>query len=142
MEFLATIADVLFGWALDANASNYSTIINSDVLAWVLICLFIVTFAAVLFFYFSIAKVAANATKKNYLIVFGLGLLVLWLANFIIVPTIIGDWEYALEMNNLILTLVDSVYYVLLYELFSIFVKDTSNAKHLHLFNCLFNCLS
>lgn len=137
MEFLSTIAEALFGWILVANADDYGTIVNSDVLPWVLITLFIVAIAAAMTFYYGVAKIAANATKRNYIVVFLLGLLVLWLANLVIVPTIVDDWSYAFEMNNILICLIDSVYYVVLYEIVSLFAKDSSNAKHIHLLNCL-----
>jgi len=136
MEFLRTIADALFGCILDANADDYGIITNSDVLMWILIFLFIVTIITVMTFYYGVAKVAANATKKNYIVVFFLGLLVLWLANLIVIPTIVDDWSYAFDKNNILLSFIDSIYYVVLYEIVSLFAKDGSNAKHLHLLNC------
>lgn len=136
MEFISTIADAIFGWVLDANSSDYGTITNNEVPAWVLIMLFIVTLATTCSFYFGVAKVAANATKKNYIIVFFLGLFVLWLVNLIIIPTIVDNWDYAFDMNNILLSLVDSLYYAILYEIISIFIKDQSNAKYIHLINC------
>lgn len=136
MDFLGTIADVLYGWLLDANTEDYSVIVNSDVLAWVLIFLFVVTIGTAASFYYVVAKVAANATKKNYLIVCGLGLFVLWLANLIIVPTIVDDWSYALGTNNFLICFIDSIYYVILYEIVSYFMKDGSYAKHIHLLTC------
>lgn len=136
MEFLSTIAEALFGWILDANSDDYGTIVNSDVLPWVLISLLVVSIATAMSFYYGVAKIAANATKKNYIVVFLLGLLVLWLANLVIVPTIVDDWSYAFEMNNILICLIDSVYYIVLYEIVSLFAKDGSNAKHIHLLNC------
>ncbi len=136
MEFLSTIADAIFGWALNANEASYSKMVNLEVPAWVLLMLFIVTIGAVCTFYYGIAKNVANATNKNYIIVFFLGILVLWLVNLIIVPTIVDEWDYAFESNNIILSLVDTVFYMVLYEIISIFAKDQSNAKHIHLLNC------
>ncbi|MDE7386940.1 MAG: hypothetical protein K2N28_07350 [Muribaculaceae bacterium] len=138
MEYLGTIADFLFGWVLDANAEDYNIFCNTDVLAWVLIALVAISLCAVCIFYHGVSKVAANATRKNYRVIFVLGLLVLWLANFILIPTIVDDWSYAFGFNNLFVSLIDTFYYACLYELFSFFVKEKSNAPHLILHNCIF----
>lgn len=135
MEFLNTIANTIYDWILDANASNYSVMMNLEVLTWVFVMLLIVTFGTAATYYFVVSKDVAQATRANYRVVFFLGMLVLWLANLIIVPTIVEDWSYALELNNILLSLIDTVYYVILYEIVSIFFKDMSNAKHIHLFN-------
>lgn len=136
MEFLSTFADIIFGWILDANESSYAIMNNCDVPAWVLLALFIVTFSAVYIFYYEVSKNAANATNRNYIVVFLLGLLVLWLVNLILVPTIVGDFDYAFEMNNIMLSLIDSLYYAILYEIISLLIKDKSNGRHIHLLNC------
>lgn len=136
MDFLSTIADTLYGWILDANSGDYGTITNLNVPAWVFTMMIIISTGTVCSYYYGVAKVVANATKKNYIVVFLLGLLVLWLANFIIIPTIIDDWDYAFGTNNLMLSVIDTLYYAILYEIISIFVKDKSNAKHIHLLNC------
>ena len=136
MEFLSTIADAIFGWALDANGEGYSIMQNENVPAWVLIMLLVVTLGAVCTFYFGIAQNATNATKKNYIVVCLLGLLVLWLANLIIVPTIVDNWDYAFSWNNIVLCLVATLYYPILYEIFSIFAKEGSGARHLSLLKC------
>lgn len=136
MEFLSTIGDAIYGWVLDANESSYSTINNLDVPAWIFIMLVIVTTGTVCTFYYGVARNVANATKKNYKIVFFLGMLALWLMNLIIVPTIVDDYAYALSLNNILLSLIDTVYYIILYVFISWFVKEGSNAKHVHLLNC------
>ncbi|MDE5886628.1 MAG: hypothetical protein K2H46_03465 [Muribaculaceae bacterium] len=136
MDFLSEIGNILYNWTLDANTTDYSLIINLEVPAWIFIMLLIVTFASVMSFYYGVAKNAAEATKKNYIVVFLLGLLVLWLANLIIVPTIVDNWDFAFSMNNILLSVIDTVYYAILYEIISLFAKDKSNAKHIHLLNC------
>lgn len=135
MDFLSTVANILFSWVLDANAADYSDLMNLDVPTWVLIMLLIISFATPAVFYFITAKNTAQATKKNYIVTFFLGLLVLWLVNLFIVPTIVDNWEYAFGINNLVMTLIDTVYYAVLYEIVSLFYKDLSNAKHIHLLN-------
>ena len=136
MEFFSLIGDTLFGWVLDANSSDYGTILNLEVPAWIFIMLVVITVATVMTFYYGVAKNVANATKKNYFTVFLLGLLVVWLANLIIIPTIVDDWDYALGLNNILMSLVDSLCYAILYEIISLFAKENSNARHIHLFNC------
>lgn len=137
MELISTIADNLFSWVLEDNSTEaYKAIFDSDVLSWVLIALFVVAIATAMIFYYGVAKIAANATKKNYIVVFLLGLLVLWLTNLIIVPTIVDDWSYAFDMDYIFVCLIDTVYYAILYEIVSLFAKDGSNAKHIHLLNC------
>lgn len=136
MEFLSTIANAIYDWILDANAADYSVMMNCEVLTWVFVMLLIVTFATAAIFYFGVSKDVAQATKANYRVVFFLGMLVLWLANLVIVPTIVDEWSYAFEWNNIMLSLIDTVYYVILYEIVSFYLKDMSNAKHIHLLNC------
>ena len=136
MDFFSLIGDTLFGWVLDANSSDYGTILNLEVPAWIFIMLVVITVATVMTFYYGVAKNVANATKKNYFTVFLLGLLVVWLANLIIIPTIVDDWDYALGLNNILMSLVDSLCYAILYEIISLFAKENSNARHIHLFNC------
>lgn len=133
MEFLSEIAGKIYNWILDANAADYSVIL--DALTWVFVVLLVVTFATAAIYYFGVSKDVAQATKANYRVVFFLGMLVLWLANFIIVPTIVGEWSYAFELNNITLSIIDTLYYVILYGIVSIFFKDKSNAKHIHLLN-------
>ena len=135
MDFIDTIADTIFGWCLDANAANYGTMVNSGSLSWVLIFLVLISLVAPLVFYYGISKVAANATKKNYILVLFVGWIVLLLANFVIVPTIVDDWSYAFDLNNIVLSLVDSGYYVVLFGIISWLVKDRSNGKYVHLLN-------
>lgn len=136
MEFISTIANTIYDWVLDANAAYYSEMMNLEVLNWVFVMLLIVTFATAAIYYFGVSKNVAQATKANYRVVFFLGMLVLWLANLVIVPTIVDEWSYAFELNNIWLSLIDTLYYVILYEIVSIFFKDMSNAKHIHLLNC------
>lgn len=136
MDFLSTFAEILFGWALDANEPSYATMTNLEVPAWALLMLFIVTIATAYIFYFVVAKNAANATKNNYKVVFLLGMLVLWMVNLVIIPTIVDDWNYTFEMNNIVLSVVDTLCYIVLYEIVSLLIKDKSNARHIHLLNC------
>lgn len=138
MDFIRTIAEAIYLWALDANASGFNIICNNDVTSWTLIMLVLITALTVLSFYYVVAKVASNATRRNYLVVFGLGLLVLMLAVFIIVPTIVDNWEYTFDENNLRLAGINAIYYIIVYEVSSLFAKEASNAKHIHLFNCFF----
>lgn len=139
MEALGNFAVTLFNWAIDHNASDCLVTKGPSILAWILIFLIVITLIFNLIFYYGISSVAANATKRNYLVVFGLGVLVLWLTNLIIIPSIVGDWSYALGMNNLLVSAIDTIYYVILYEFISFFVKDMgTNAKHIHLINCIF----
>lgn len=135
MEFLSTIANAIYNWVLETNVPDYSVISNNGVLTWILVMLLIVTFASTAIYYFVVSKDPAQATKANYRVVFFLGLLVLWLANFIIVPTIVEKWDFAFELNNIRLSLIDTLYYIILYEIVSIFFKDMSSAKHIHLLN-------
>lgn len=138
MEFLDTIADAIynFDFIIDCNSQYYNDIINKSVLAYVLLALFAVTIGTVAIYYYGVASNAVNATKKNYIVTFLLGLFVLILTILFIVPTIIDDWGYAFGMNNIRLCVINSVYYVILYEIVSIFMKEGSNAKHIHLLNC------
>lgn len=136
MELLSTIASAIYDWILDANTDNYGVMMNLDVPAWVLLMLVIVTFSTAAIYYFVVSRDVAQATKANYRIVFFLGILVLWLVNLVIVPTIVDEWSYAFEWNNILLSLIDTLYYVILYGIVSFFFKDMSNAKHIHLLNC------
>ena len=140
MEALGNFAVTLFNWAIDHNATSDCLVTKGpSILAWILIFLIGITLFSNLIFYYFISSVAANATKRNYLVVFGLGVLVLWLTNLIIIPSIVGDWSYALGRNNLVVSAIDTIYYVILYEFISFFVKDMgTNAKHIHLINCIF----
>lgn len=138
MEALENFAGTLFNFVIDHNAGDCLAT-DASILAWILIFLIGITLIFNLIFYYGISSVAANATKRNYLVVFGLGVLVLWLTNLFIIPSIVGNWSYALGVNNLLVSVIDTIYYVILYEFISFFVKDMgTNAKHIHLINCIF----
>lgn len=137
MNFLRTIADTIFSWVLDANGESFNVIMNNDVLLWHLIALFVITTASVLVFYYVVAKEVINATKKNYLTVFVLGLLVLWLVDYFVISTIIDDFSYTWTLNNFYLSAINSLYYAILYGIISWFAKEGSNAKHISLWSII-----
>ena len=108
---------------------------------WGLIFMLLVCTAAVLVYYFGVASNLKNATRANYLIVWGLGIVTILLLNCFVIPNIITPkcpigkiWD----LNLLKFCLIDIVYYSLVYEILSFVFMRLSRDKHRHLINTIF----
>lgn len=108
-------------------------------MAW---CFIFMVGAALLssaFYYFFVDSDAKKATPKNYLMVFVMGYILLVAVNYLGITSISGEDAYT-TLNLLYITLVDIIYYTIVFELFSLFFKGFSKySTSIDLISVLFN---
>lgn len=143
MKILETLSEVLYGWLMNTQADDYTHFQNGyDYgcgMEYLFCALLIVPLCFTLYFYFVQARILAQGTKANYMIIFFLGLLTLFVLNFVLLITA-ADYPNALTSWNMWkINLIDIVYYAVLYELYSWLVKGYSKVPNIDLITCLSN---
>lgn len=146
-NIIHTISKPIFDWVLTKTSMTYNALYNTgapvhyDGRDWGLIFLLLVSLAAVLVYYFGVASNLKNATRANYFIVFGLGIVTLLLLNCFVIPNVITPkfpiskiWD----VNLLKFCGISIVYYAIVYEFFSFVIMNLSRDKHRHLINTVF----
>lgn len=98
------------------------------------IFLLAISFIAAAIFYFGVSKTVVNANKKNYWTIFGLGLFVLIIVTIVGLKLIFGNGPGYFCMNLFKLNLLNAVYYVILYEVWSLVLLPMSKAA-VHMFS-------
>jgi hypothetical protein len=134
------ISSFLYNWQIDATENNFVEIFGHEGhgLEFCLFFLLGVSLAFALIFYFVMAKNVSNATPKNYLLMMLMGYIVLVATNYLGFATIYGN-EVLSSPNLVMISVVDLLYYVILFEAFSWTFKGMSNASNISLISILFN---
>lgn len=132
----------LYQWTgiVNATENNFVEVFGHEGhgLEYCFLFLFGVSLVFTLIFYFGMATNVNNATPKNYLLTMLMGYIVLVATNYFGFATIFGN-ECISSMNLLKVSLIDILYYAILFELFSLAFKNMSNASNIDLISILFN---
>lgn len=144
-ELCIKISNGLYSWALDTYpGKGYREIFENGPkgghgMEYGLYILLLVSLFFVVAFYYGVcARDADNATKKNYLTVLLLGMITLVFVNYVALTLLTGYYNTLFNMNMFAFNLLDLVYFVLLYQLWSWLLKDKSNAPNIDLYTILF----
>lgn len=134
------ISEAIYKWVLNKRpGSGYSELWQNGHnlgcgMAWAFLFLIIVALVAVLIYYYGISKNPESATKKNYLITCLIGYITLVVVNIVALKLITkAPVELIFSKNMLWVCVIDILYYLVLFELFSLAVKNWSNARHIDL---------
>lgn len=142
MDLIVKISELLYAWLLNARDADYKFFQNGhgygNGMEYLCIALFVFPLVFSAFFYFVQAQKLANATRNAYLVIFFLGLLSLIVASYVIMFTVVEHENVFLDGNMLKLMLADIIYYSILYQLYSWFMKGASNVPNLDLWSCIF----
>lgn len=142
MSLIEKISEILYAWLLNARDADYKFYQNGhgygNGLEYLCIALFIVPLLFSLYFYFIQAQKLSYATRNAYLVICGLGLLTLIVASYVIMYTFVGFESVFTDSNMLKIMLADIIYYAILYQLYSWFMKGASNVPNLDLWSCIF----
>ncbi len=134
------ISSFLYNWQVDATENNFVEVFGHEGhgLEFCLFFLLGVSLVFAIIFYLVIAKNVNNATPKNYFLMMLMGYIVLVATNYLGFATIYGN-EVISSTNLLKVSVVDILYYVVLFEAWSWVFKGMSNASNISLISILFN---
>lgn len=139
ISLLSDISRAIYSWVLDTRAADFHFLQNSVGqgygMQWAFIIMLLVSVIGVCCYYFGVAGSAVKATKQNYIVVFILSLLTMWVLDYVIIY-VVADMDDPLTWNMLKLNLVNSVYFAIMYEIWSIFIKGGTNAPNIDLISC------
>lgn len=145
------ISNAMYEWILDASKEQSSELyhqifnnLSNDNggfgIEKALFCLLAVSLLAVVFYYYILAQNATSATKKNYILTWVLGYIVLVFATYLtLVNTTLGGSEVWTSPNMIFIALINIVYYTIFFELFSLLLKGGSKAPNIHLVSVFSN---
>ena len=145
MEIFKKISNAIYQWILNPDTDDYSVIYQYDDggkgMFWCFWILMAVSLASVLIYYFVIVKGNQdNASRKNYLTTFVLGLITLIVVNIVVLKLCQSGNECDLfTMNLLKINLIDIVYYTILFEVWSLVFKGMSEDPNRDLISCFQN---
>lgn len=97
--------------------------------------LLLISLAFTLVFYFGVASKVQNATKQNYRGIYLMGYITLVVLSCIGIAAFVTP-EAVMTMPMLEICLWNILWYSVLFEVFSLLVKDFSKAQNIHLLNC------
>jgi hypothetical protein len=134
------ISEAFYKWVLNKRpGSGYSELWQNGYnlgsgMARAFLFLILVSLVAVLIYYFVVSKKPINATIKNYLITCLIGYVTLVVVNIVALKLITkAPIELIFSINMLWVCIVDILYYLVFFELFSLCFKKLSNAPHIDL---------
>ena len=138
METLAKISNLLFNWVLDRGPdSGYEYLSNTGNgkhgLIIALIILVVVSLLAAYIYYYIISKRVSNATKKNYISVCIMGLIGMILINYLLIYSLTGFPNIFISFNMIKLNVIDLIYFLIAFEIWSWVIKSKSNARNISL---------
>ena len=145
MEIFRKISNAIYQWILDQNAEDYSVIYQYEDggkgMLWCFWILLAVSLLSVLMYYFVIVKGNQdNASRKNYLITFVLGLITLIVVNIVVLKLCHDGSDVSFfTMNLLKINFIDIVYYTILFEVWSLVFKGMSEDPNRDLISCFKN---
>lgn len=140
ISLLSDISRAIYEWALETtNYNDFQYLSNAPGcgygMQWAFLIMLVVSVIGVCCYYFGVAGNAVKATKNNYIWVFILSLLTMWVLDYVILYTV-SEMNDPLTWNVLKLNLLNSVYFAVMYEIYSIFIKSGSNAPNIDLITC------
>lgn len=138
-ELLIRISEILYNWVLKAPGHKEFTQVYSNAqngghgMMYTLIFLLVISIVAAAMYYFVVCRSVENATKKNYWIVCGLGLLTLIIVTVVGLRLISGYNGPEYWSDNLLkLNLINIAYYAVFFEIWSlIFMPMSKSTKHM-----------
>lgn len=143
MNIFASLSEFVFSFLMNTRADDYEHFQNGPAygggMEYLFIALLLVPMAFCAVYYFGVAQKLANGTKKNYLVVFLIGFLTLWVLNFVIMATMSGMRNPFGSLNMWKINLVEIIYYPVLYQVYSWFMKSGSKVRNTDLISCLSN---
>lgn len=126
---------------MDATEESYIEVFSPQGGHGMEYCLFFLLGISLVFtlvYYFGVASNIRQATPKNYLLTMVMGYIVLVAVNYLGIATLFSN--DALTTFNLVkISLIDVVYYVVLFEVFSLIFKNMSKASGVDIISILFN---
>lgn len=139
-EFLSRLSEALYGWWVDSYADTFhylSTAGNPDDgygMNAALFAVVIFSLLGMIIYYFGIASKAANATKKNMLIM----LIVFWAISVVgtyLFVSSFANWpvndDLLIDANMWHISVINFIVYPLLCELWGLIFKSGSKAKNI-----------
>lgn len=142
MSLIEKISEILYAWLMNARDADYKFFQNGhgygNGMEYLCIALLLVPLLFAVYFYFVQAKKLANATRNAYLVIFLLGLLTLIVVSYVTMYSFVGYESVFLDGNMFKAMLGNLVYYTILYQLYSWFMKEISSVPNLDLWSCIF----
>lgn len=139
ISLLSDISRAIYAWTLNTRADDFIYLQNSVGggygMQWTFLLMLAVSLIGVLCYYYGIASQAVKATKQNYIVVFILSLLTMWVLDYVILYTV-AEMDDPMTWNVLKLNLVNTVYFAIMYEIWSLFIKGSSKAPNIDLISC------
>lgn len=139
-DFTVKLSNGLYQWLLDSREENYKVIFSNDGpgaghgMEYCFFFMLGVSLITALLYYYWIASDINNATKKNYLSSWIMGFICLVAINYAGMEVILDGNASVLPSFNMVkICLIDTIYYSVLFEVFSSLFKRYSNASNIHL---------
>ena len=135
------LSSFMYGWMMDATEESYNEVLSSQGGHGMEYCLFFllgISLVFTLIYYFGVAADIRHATPKNYLLTMVMGYIVLAAVNYLGIATLFSNDALA-SFNLVKITLIDIVYYIVLFEVFSLMFKNMSKASGVDFISILFN---
>ena len=140
-ELLIRLSDLLYKWILQAPGHKEYHLVYENVqnggygMMWTFVFLLVISIAAAAVYYFVVSSSVVNANKRNYFTVGLLGLFALIVATVVGLRLITGYNDSSYWRSNLVrINLLNIVYYILLYEVWSLIMMPFSKSS-IHMFS-------
>jgi hypothetical protein len=129
----------LYAWALDTRAANFNIFVSGNEGGNGAFYLFLLAVGVPLIvtaiYYFVLVKSSINNdTENNYLACFVVGLFATILGGLLLLTKFSGGQSLWADSNFWMATLVNSLYYIVLFELFSYLFMSAAHSNT-HMFN-------
>lgn len=143
MKIFELLSEFIYSFVLNTRANDYHYFQNGHGygygMEYLFIALLVIPLVFCLYFYFVQASKLQNGTKNNYMVIFILGFLTLVVVDFVLMSTCAGYRNAFSSGNMWKVNLLDIIYYPVVYQLFSWFVKSFSKVPNIDLINCISN---
>lgn len=141
-KIFQSISEAIYPWVMDTRADDYKFFQNGhdfhNGLEYITIALFAAALLFCLYFYFVQARDIVKATRKEYLAIFGIGFFTMVVVDFVLMATV-AEYRNVLSSGNMWkITLVNVLYYIVLYQVFSWLFKGMSRVPNIDLIKCFF----
>ena len=140
MRIFETLSEIFYSFVMNTRASDYQFFQNGhnygNGLEYLFIALLVIPLCFCLYFYFVQASNLANGTKKNYMVIFLLGFLSLLVVDFVLMTTCAGHRNALTSWNMWKINMIDIIYYPVMYQLYSWFIKGASKVPNIDLISC------
>lgn len=135
MKTIERLAEFFYGYFIDLKHELFQI---DNCHATCLLFLLIVSFLTVIIYYFVVDSNARNATPKNYLLSALMGYVILVAITFLGLATITSKDVFVTDI--FIICGVNIIYFVLLFEIWSLIFKGMSkNSKNIDFISVIFN---